>query len=384
MGTNMTRRDISKLGLAALGGVVFAGRADAAQNGASQKDNAEYGRDECGGVGRWTVKKANAWYKSVPWPIGCNYVTSTAVNQLEMWQADTFDPETIQAELALAEGLGFNTMRVFLHDLAWRQDPGGFKRRLDDFLSICQRRKMRALVTFFTNGGPGTKIAIGKQPDPIPGVHNSRWLQSPGSAVVNDPSKWGYLETYVKDVMTAFAKDDRVLLWCLYNEPESTRNGNRCLPLLRRVFAWARQVNPTQPVTAPIFFYPIHARTDFPICCFVGENSDVMSFHCYEPPATVQKMIDLFKTFGRPMLCTEYLLRPKNTFENVLPLFHKHRVGAINFGLVNGKCNFQFFGGDLPEPKFWKHDIFRKDGTSFDPHELDVIRCYTQIGSNES
>jgi hypothetical protein len=94
----------------------------------------------------------------------------------------------------------------------------------------------------------------------------------------------------------------------------------------------------------------------------------------------VEKMITLFQTFGRPVLCTEYLSRPANTFENVLPLLHKNRVGAINFGLVNGKCNFQFYGNDLPEPKFWKHDIFRKDGTPFDPRELDVIRSYTAVG----
>jgi hypothetical protein len=380
MGMKMTRRDLSKLGLTALGGVGFVGRADAVKKDVGDKVSVGCGRDACGGVGRWPVEKANDWYKGVPWPIGCNYVTSTAVNQLEMWQAETFDPKTIDVEFALAEGLGFNTMRVFLHDLAWKQDPDGSKKRVSDFLAICKKHRMRALMTFFTNGGPGTKIAIGKQPEPLPGVHNSRWLQSPGREVVNFPEKWGYLEEYVKDVLTTFANDDRVLLWCLYNEPESHRNGNRSLPLLRRLFEWARSVNPQQPLTAPVFFYPMHPRTDFPICCFLGENCDVMSFHCYQSPSMVEKMITLFQTFGRPVLCTEYLSRPANTFENVLPLLHKNRVGAINFGLVNGKCNFQFYGNDLPEPKFWKHDIFRKDGTPFDPRELDVIRSYTAVG----
>lgn len=211
---------------------------------------------------RWSVERANQWYAKYPWICGCNYVPSTAVNQLEMWQADTFDPKTIDHELGMAESIGLNTVRIFLHDQAWVQDPDGFKKRLSEFLDICQKHHIWALVTFFTNGGRGTPIKIGKQPEPIPGVHNARWLQSPGAAVVNHPEKWAYLEGYVKDILSTYAEDERILCWCLYNEPESTRNGNRCLPLLRTIWRWGRQVDPSQPFTAPIFFLPMHPRTD--------------------------------------------------------------------------------------------------------------------------
>ena len=122
----------------------------------------------------------------------------------------------------------------------------------------------------------------------------------------------------------------------------------------------------------------MHPRTDFPICCFIGENCDIMSFHCYLDPETVKKMIEMTSSFGRPVLCTEYIARPTNNFFNVTPVLKEANVGAIHFGLVNGKCNFQFYSPkDLPEPKHWKHDIFRSDGTPFDPKEIEQIKKLT-------
>lgn len=328
--------------------------------------------------GRWPVKRADHWYAKYPWIVGCNYVVSSAVNQLEMWQEDTFDLKTTDHELGLAEDLGFNTVRIFLHDLAWRQDPSGFKKRLDQFMAICQKHHIYALVTFFTNGGPGTPIKIGRQPGPLPGIHNSQWLQSPGAAVVNHPERWSYLKDYVTDVLGTFATDDRILCWCLYNEPENEYNGNYALPLLKKVWGWARAVNPSQPFTAPFFVLPGNPRFRMPICSFLGENCDIMSFHCYGSPADVEKMIELESGYRRPMICTEYLLRPHNNFSNITPQLKAKKIGAINFGLVNGKCNFQFNKpGELPEPKYWKHDIFRKDGTPYDPAEIQQIKKLT-------
>ncbi|MBR5627192.1 MAG: hypothetical protein IKW74_06190, partial [Thermoguttaceae bacterium] len=306
--------------------------------------------------GRWTAQRANEWQARYPWIVGCNYVVSSAVNQLEMWQADTFDPETLNREFALAESIGLNTVRIFLHDLAWQQDPEGFKGRMDTVLQIAAKHHLWVLYTFFTNGGPGVPIKIGKQPDPKPGVHNSGWLQSPGADVVNHPEKWGYLQDYVTDVLSSFAQDERVLCWCLYNEPENEYNNNFSLPLLRTVWKWGREVNPSQPFTAPIFLLPSagNPRSRFPICAFLGENCDIMNFHCYESPETVQKFISMLEDFHRPIICTEYMDRPGNTLFNVTPILKNHNVGAIHFGLVNGKCNFQFHGpNELPEPKQW-------------------------------
>lgn len=331
---------------------------------------------------RWSKERANEWYYSQPWPVGFNYVVGTAINQFEMWQAETFDTETIERELSLAEELGFNTVRIFLHDMVWEVDPEGFKGRVDEFLDICDRHGIKAIVTFFTNGGNFDNPKLGKQPDAVQGVHNSQWIQSPGYQSVNDPATWPRLERYVKDVMTAFKDDERVYMWCLYNEPESPKLGARSLPLLREVFKWGREIAPSQPLSSPVWICPgLHTtRNDFPIVSFLGENCDVMSFHCYYEAPEMEAFIAIMKQFDRPMICQEYMGRPRSTFEEILPILKRENVGAINWGLTAGKCNFHLQwtskAGD-PEPEVWFHDIYRMDGTPYSQQEVDFIRSMT-------
>src|SRR5437660_7690799 len=188
---------------------------------------------------RWSSDKAKAWYAKQPWLVGCNFIPSTAINQLEMWQADTFDPATIDRELGwAADKLGFNTVRVFLHDLAYQADPPGFKQRVGKFLEIADRHGIRPLFVIFDdcwNQNP----KIGKQPAPKPGIHNSGWLQSPSTKVVCDPEQWDGLEKYVTDVFGTFANDKRILMWDLYNEPGNEKLNDKSKGLLTQVFAWA-------------------------------------------------------------------------------------------------------------------------------------------------
>lgn len=329
---------------------------------------------------RWSEGKANQWYNSQPWPVGINYVTSSAVNQIEMWQEDTFDPQTIDKELGWAEDLGFNTVRIFLHDLLWEADSLGYAKRIYTVLDICQKYEMRALVTFYTNGGKGIEPHLGKQSEYKPGVHNGGWVQSPGVSVVNDPSKWGHLERYIKGIINEFKDDNRILMWCLYNEPENDGLGANSMPLLRKTFEWARSVNPSQPLTSPIMLMPCETRTRLDIVSFLGENCDVITFHSYEDEKYVEKFIKLLKSFNRPVICTEYMGRPRSRFDNILPIFKKENVGAISLGLVAGKCGFynRWDGqeGD-PEPEIWYHDIFRNDGTPYNEQEIELIKKLT-------
>src|SRR5262245_11329114 len=91
---------------------------------------------------RWGAEKAAAWGESTPWLVGANYTPATAINQLEMWQADTFDPDQIDKELSWAESLGFNSMRVFLHHLLWEDDSRGLLRRMDRFLDVARKHRI--------------------------------------------------------------------------------------------------------------------------------------------------------------------------------------------------------------------------------------------------
>jgi len=323
----------------------------------------------------WSAQKANEWYKKQGWRVGCNFLPSTAINQLEMWEAETFDTTTIDRELGWAEGIGFNTLRVFLHNLVWENDHDGFKKRINIFLNITSRHHIKPLFVFFDDcWNPEPKY--GKQPDPKPGVHNSGWMRSPNMSIHNDPSKWDVLEKYVKDILSTFKDDDRILLWDLYNEPGNSDYNASSMPLLKKIFEWAWSVRPSQPLTAGVWY----DNKDFNE--FQLNNSDVITFHNYNKADDLEKEIQDLQKRGRPVICTEYMARTHgSTFEQNLPVLKKYNVGAINWGFVSGKSNTIFPWGSKegsPEPKVWFHDVFRKDGTPFDPNEVALIKKLTE------
>lgn len=236
---------------------------------------------------RWSAEKANNWYKQYDWMSGADFLPSTAINQLEMWQKDTFDPKTIDKELGWAEDIGFNTMRVYLHSVAWKQDPEGFKNRVDEYLGIADKHKIKTILVFFDDCWNKVPKA-GKQPAPKPGIHNSGWVQDPGQDASSDSTTFRELEKYVKDVLTKFKGDKRVLLWDLYNEPGNSDKGVKSLPLVKAVFGWARDVNPEQPISIGLW------RWDFEeLNKFQALNSDVITYHNYEEPQWHQRTIDV-------------------------------------------------------------------------------------------
>lgn len=321
----------------------------------------------------WTAEKANTWYSEHPWMSGANFIPSTAINQLEMWQAATFDSATIDRELGWAEGIGFNTMRVFLHSVAWKQDPEGFKNRVNSYLNIANRHHIQTLFVFFDDCW--NKVPHeGKQPDPKPGTHNSGWVQDPGDPYSADSTVFPQLEKYVKDVLTRFAHDKRILLWDLYNEPGNSGKNEKSLPLLTRVFEWARSVNPDQPLSAGLWKWDFEKLNAFQIA-----HSDIITYHDYEEVNWHQRVIDLLKSFGRPLICTEYMARTNNSrFSTIMPLLKREQVGAINWGFVEGKTN-TIYAWDTPlpdgsQPIEWFHDIFKRDGTPYRQDETNLIR----------
>jgi len=324
---------------------------------------------------KWTKEKANQWYKKQGWLVGANFLPSTAINQLEMWQAETFDTATINRELGWAHAIGMNVMRVYLHDLAWKADAAGFKKRMDIYLSIATKNGIKTLFTVFDdcwNPDP----AIGKQPAPKPGIHNSGWVRSPGEPVHNDSKQWDYLEKYVKDVLTTFKNDKRILMWDLYNEPGNSKYNETSLPLLKKVFEWAWAVRPSQPLTAATW-YDNKTFNDYQL-----KNSDVITIHNYSEADNLEKELAEKSKLGRPIICSEYMARTRGSkFQTHLPIFKKYNVGAINWGLVAGKSNTIYqWNEPIPdgsEPKLWFHDVFRKDGTPYDKNETDFIKSIT-------
>jgi hypothetical protein len=348
---------------------------------------------------RWTEEKARTWYEQQPWLVGSNYVPENAINQLEMWQAETFDPSQIDKELGWAEGIGMNTMRVFLHDLVWQQNPSGFKQRIDQFLQISSRHHIKPLFVLFDScWDPNPKL--GMQHPPIPGVHNSGWVQSPGAAGLKDPSQEPRLKAYVEGVIGAFANDSRILGWDVWNEPAGTNEGSYekeelknkvqfVEVLLPKVFAWARESNPSQPLTSGVWDIDFEKGTAFnKVQRTQLENSDVISFHNYSWPEVFEKEIVFLQKFNRPVICTEYMARSAgSTFDTVLPLAKKYHAGAINWGFVAGKTQ-TYYPWDswqhpyvLSQPTVWFHEVLHTDGTPYREAEVKLIRELTGKGN---
>jgi len=344
---------------------------------------------------RWTEAQASAWYAAQPWPVGADFLPSTAINELEMWQGDTFDPATIDRELGWAQGIGMNTMRVFLHNLVWEQDPEGFRKRIETFLDIAARHHIRPVFVLFDScWDPFPRL--GPQHPPIPGVHNSGWVQAPGDAILTDPSQYARLEAYVKGVVGAFATDPRILAWDVWNEPDNTNEGSYgkseprnkaelVLNLLPQVFAWARSVHPSQPLTSGIWHGDWSSLDAMPPMARVQiENSDVISFHDYGWPEQFEKHIHQLEQFHRQLICTEYMARGAgSTFDTILPIARDHHVGAINWGLVAGKSQ-TYLPWDswrrpyvTDQPPIWFHDVFHPDGTPYREREAEIIRDLT-------
>lgn len=343
---------------------------------------------------RWTAERANDWYKQKPWLVGCNFGPSNAINQLEMWQPDTFDLTTIDRELGWAEQLGFNTIRVFLHDLLWQQDPKGFLDRIDKFLQVADKHHIGVMFVLFDSvWDPHPRL--GPQRGPRPHLHNSGWLQSPGVEILRDRSRHDELQGYVKGVIGRFRTDPRVHAWDLINEPDNPNKSSYSyyepankeelsIALLKKTFAWAREMDPHQPLTSGVWVgnWPDPANLRPIEQCQLGE-SDIITFHSYDPPEGIKKCVDNLRRYNRPVLCTEYMARPRgSTFEAVMPYLKQEKVAAYNWGFVAGKTQTiypwdSWTKNYTAEPELWFHDIFRANGEAYKPAEVEFIRKTT-------
>jgi hypothetical protein len=345
---------------------------------------------------RWTEEKANAWYAQQPWLVGANFIPSNAINEFEMWQAATFDPAEIDKELGWAEGIGMNTMRVFLQDQLWSQDAPGFKKRIDTFLTIAAKHHIKPLFVLFDSCWE-TNPVLGPQHPPIPGVHNSGWVQSPGAKSLMDSSTYPHLKEYVQGVVGTFAKDDRILGWDIWNEPDNGNAGkdepkNKAelvAALLPQAFAWAREVHPIQPLTSGVWQGDwsnpdkMSAMTKIQL-----SQSDVISFHNYGWPEEFSAKVQELRPLHRPLICTEYMARGAgSTFDTVLPIGKKENVGMINWGLVAGKTQtyLPWDSWQKPyvtsQPTVWFHEVFYADGRPYRQQEIYLIHELTGRGN---
>lgn len=345
---------------------------------------------------RWDAEAAHAWHAGLPWLVGCNFTPAYAINQLEFWQPETFDPDAIERELAWAASLGMNAVRVYLHDLLWLQDAAGFLARIDRFLSIADRHGIGTMLVLFDScWDPNPQL--GPQREPAPGIHNSGWVQAPGVPALSDPAQLPRLQAYVEGVIGAFAEDPRVLVWDIWNEPDNGPEVSLCdpeelaakaalvAPVLEAAFGWARSARPSQPLTSAIWLGNWSAFERLSSMQQIQtRNSDVISFHHYGKPTDFERRVKWLKGHGRPVLCTEYMARSVgSTFEAILPRAKKHNVGAFCWGLVAGRTQTHFHWDPTENPAIergdrpWFHDVLHPDGTPHRPDEAEFLRRIT-------
>lgn len=323
---------------------------------------------------QWSPEKAWAWYNQQPWPCGFNYIPANAINYTAMWDKTSFSPEVIDKELQLASQTGFNCARVVLQYAVWENDPAYFKKTLAQFLAIADKHHIKVMPCFFDdcvfNDQHDPKIGV--QPEPVIGWYAWAWSPSPGHTMVADTTSYLKLEHYVKDVMKEFRKDKRLFVWDLYNEPTNGGLGAKSLPLVRSVFRWAREINPMQPIT--IGYWSDNAA----LAQLIETNADITTFHNYGPAEKMRENITRLQSQQRPMICTEWLNRPRGSIvATVLPELYEQKVGAMSWGLVNGKTQTHLPWGHRPgnpEPAVWQHDLYRNDQTIYDPAEIELFK----------
>jgi len=341
---------------------------------------------------RWTPERAQRWQAESGWLVGCNFTPSSAGNQLEMWQADSFDAATINRELGWAASLGMNVVRVYLHNLLFEAEGEAFLDRVEQFLDIAHNHDIRLLPVLF-DGVWHPRPQLGVQPEPKPRRHNSIWLQAPGSRILHDRESWPQLRPYVDAWLSRFAADPRVLAWDLVNEPDQVdaltlANDSRpakaeaATGLLNCLFDWARAVNPSQPLTAGLWEYDSqHQPLDNAINRVMLARSDFISFHCYEPRAELLAVIEALAAYQRPLLCTEWLARTAGSTMDLLEVFAQQAVGAINWGLVDGRTQTRFPWRSWTEPvaddEPWFHELLQQDGSPYDQRETALMQQLT-------
>lgn len=353
---------------------------------------------------KWSEERAWQWQAQHGWLRGFNYLPRTAVNWTEMWQAESFDPAVMEQELRWASEVGYNTLRTNLPFIVWQVDRDGLHQRIDHFLDICERNQIKVMLTLMDDCGfSGDHPYLGEQKAPVPELHNSQAAASPGRNIVMDMARWDEVEHYVRDIISVYQNDSRIVIWDLYNEPTNrmifTTDGEVAFDeemerfshvLMEKAFEWARDINPTQPLTVgawhapsildrhlPVYEHPTDRRA--------MELSDIITFHAYLPLDLFHRAVDVVKAYQRPMMCTEWLARhAESHLHEQLPLFKDMGIGCYQWGLVKGKTQThlpwpEIKRNDSNYARCWFHDLLDENGQPYDESEVTLIKTLAEV-----
>ena len=358
---------------------------------------------------RWSKEKIWEWYNSRPWLRGCNYMSADCANRIDQWQELGFEDrfKTTEEELKLMQNTGFNTVRLIIEYVVWKEEHDGFMERFDRYLSLCAKYGISCMIVLANDCMPPKTERwkmpyVGKQEYDW-GYHGGKMHSQHGSH--NGPAPHFYLddeesrEDYfkmVEEIVTKYKDDERICIWDLYNEPGNSQRQDITLPNLKRMFDTVRGIDPSQPLTVGVFkirgdeSVPLNSLEQYAI-----DNSDIISYHFYRDYNEHVKIIKRLKKEGRPILNTEWLGRCLgNDVFTLFPLFYLEKIGCYNWRFVAGKYQtyepwestwIKYECGEDTDVDFtkWFHDLYRPNHRAYDPKEIKLIKDFCESAERD-
>ena len=354
--------------------------------------------------GPWTKEKAWAWHDAQPWYRGCNYMPASAANRVDQWQSYGSEARfaEVEREFALAKEVGFNAMRLLILEqgfCVWLQEHDAFMSNFEQYLTLMEKYGLRAFVCLGNDCSRPKRVwtmpKLGEQPYDV-GYHGGRrqtqhggFPGEPGYLMMDDPEYRAKFLRMCRELVTQYAHDGRVAMWELWNEPGAGNRGMMSAPLIRDLFALCWKIDPDQPLSANVWSQStgriLSGGEPSEVEGLAAGLSDVITYHGYHSLADQERLADaLAKRWGRPLYNTEWLFRIAGCeFPDNYAFMARRKIGALNWGFVNGKyqthepyepmwkTKFDFEGGDVTK---WMHDLFRISHHPYDPYEIAVAR----------
>ena len=363
---------------------------------------------------RWSIEKINEWYEKQPWLRGCNFMGSDCANRIDQWQSLGFEERLITAdrELALAAETGMNTIRIILEYIVWRDEHDGFMERFERYLATAARHGISCMVVFGNDCMPPKTegwrpLQLGEQPCDW-GYHGGRknsqhgTFNIPGYHLLDEPEEAERHYQWVREIITRYKDDPRIIVWDLFNEPGNSNRGSMSLPHMKKFFEIAREIDPIQPLTVGIWAFPepmtsvVNLRESLSeIQKYALDNSDLITYHCYGSLERNVAIIKALKKYGRPIVNTEWLARPLgNNVEEMYPLFYSNDIGCYMWGLVAGKYQtYEPWNGIWDryekDPNLnwdftkWFHDLYRPALRPYNPKEIELMKRIHALADEE-